>query len=157
MKLKKKILSGLFTGFVAIQLIQPTHNKTDKILPTDFKKINAVPDQVLDVLENSCYDCHSNNTRYPWYSFIQPAAWWMASHIRKGKGNLNFSDFGAYSNRKQQGKLQAIINSINDKTMPLNSYTMLHKNARLSAENKEVLLDWIKATKDSLSQKNEIQ
>ena len=157
MSLKKKIGFVLLIGFVAIQFIQPAHNKTDKVLSTDFKKLYAVPDQVLDVLENSCYDCHSNNTRYPWYSFIQPGAWWMASHIRKGKGNLNFSDFGTYSNRKQQGKLQAIINSINDKTMPLNSYTMLHKNTRLSAVNKEVLLDWIKATKDSLSQKNEIQ
>ena len=157
MKLKKKIGFVLLIGFIAIQFIQPAHNKTDKVLPTDIINTTAVPNQVLNLLKNSCYDCHSNNTRYPWYSFVQPGAWWMASHIRKGKGNLNFSDFGTYSNRKQQSKLQAIANSINDNTMPLNSYMVLHKNARLSAENKEILLDWIKATKDSLSQKNEIQ
>ena len=157
MSLKKKIGLGLFIGFVVIQFIQPARNKSNKVLPTDIEKIYVVPDKVLAVLQNSCYDCHSNNTRYPWYSFIQPGAWWMASHIKEGKTNLNFSEFGAYSNLKQQGKLQAIANSIKDETMPLNSYTMLHKNARLSAENKEVLLDWVKATKDSLSQKNEIQ
>ena len=157
MTLKRKILLGLVTGFVAIQFIQPAHNKSDKMLPTDIINVVTVPNQVLNLLKNSCYDCHSNNTLYSWYSFVQPGAWWMASHIRKGKGNLNFSDFGTYSNRKQQSKLQAIANSINDNTMPLGSYILLHKNARLSAENKEVLLDWVKATKDNLSQKNELQ
>ena len=154
MSLKKKILSGVVTGFVVIQFIQPARNKSDKILPTDITNTVAVPNQVLSILQVSCYDCHSNNTHYPWYSFIQPAAWWMASHIRKGKANLNFSDFGTYSNHKQQSKLQAIINSINDKTMPLNSYTTLHKNTNLTAGNKGLLLDWIKVAKDRLSSKN---
>jgi hypothetical protein len=119
-----------------------------------MQKIYTVPDSVVNVLQISCYDCHSNNTHYPWYSFIQPAAWLMASHIKNGKAMLNFSEFGAYSNRKQQSKLQAIINSINDNTMPLNSYIILHKNAKLSAENKRILVDWITKTKDSLSLNN---
>ena len=150
MSLVKKILSGLLIAFVTIQFIQPFRNKTDKILPTDIQKTVAVPDNVLAVLKNSCYDCHSNNTRYPWYSFIQPGAWLMASHISKGKADLNFSEFGIYSNRRQQNKLQAIVNSITDETMPLQSYTLLHKNAKLSTADKAVLLDWIKAIKDSI-------
>ena len=154
MGLRKKILLGLFIGFAAIQFIQPSHNKNDNVLPTDIQKICAVPGKVLTVLQNSCYDCHSNNTKYPWYSFIQPGAWLMERHIKKGKANLNFSEFGAYSNRKQQGKLQAIANSINDKTMPLWSYTMLHKNAKLLPDDKVVLLDWIKTTNDSRLIKN---
>lgn len=154
MNFKKKIGLGLFIGFVVIQFIQPAHNESDKVLPTDIEKMYAVPVKVLAVLQNSCYDCHSNNTRYLWYSFIQPGAWWMASHIRKGKTNLNFSEFGAYSNRKQQSKLQAIANSIKDETMPISSYTLLHKNAKLSPGDKVVLFDWIKITKDSLSLKN---
>ena len=154
MSLKKKIGLGLLIGFVVIQFIQPARNKSDKVLPTDIEKIYVVPDEVLAVLQNSCYDCHSNNTRYPWYSFIQPGAWWMASHIRKGKVNLNFSEFGAYSNRKQQSKLQAIANSIKDETMPISSYTSLHKDAKLSLDDKAGLLDWIKITRDSLSLKN---
>lgn len=154
MNLKKKILFGLLTGFVVIQFIQPAHNKSDEVLPTDIQKIYSVPDKVLAVLQVSCYDCHCNNTRYPWYSFIQPGEWWMASHIRQGKANLNFSEFGVYSNRKQQSKLQAIANSIKDETMPISSYTLLHKNGVLSPDDKAVLLDWVKTTKDSLSIKN---
>ena len=133
-----------------MQLVQPTRNRGVAILPTDIQKIYAVPDRVSAVLKNSCYDCHSNNTRYPWYSFIQPGAWLMASHIKKGKADLNFSEFGVYSNRRQQNKLQAIANSITDETMPLSSYTLLHKNARLSTDDKVILLDWIKGIKDSI-------
>lgn len=154
MRLGPKILSGLCIGFVAIQFIQPARNKSTQVLPTDIINLVSVPDQVSGILQNSCYDCHSNNTRYPWYSFIQPGGWLMASHIRKGKTDLNFSEFGSYSTRKQQGKLQAITNSINDKTMPLRSYTLLHSAAKLSADEKVVLLDWVKRTQDSLSSRN---
>ena len=154
MSIKKKLGFGLLIGFVAIQFIQPVRNISNAVLPTDFQKIYAVPDKVVSMLKISCYDCHSNNTHYPWYSFMQPGAWLMASHIKEGKADLNFSEFGAYSSRRQQSKLQAIINSINDNTMPLSSYIILHKNAKLSEENKALLLDWIKITKDSLSLKN---
>ena len=156
MRIIKKILIGLFFGLVVIQFIQPARNKNDTMLPTDLQKVYIVPAKVLALLQNSCFDCHSNNTRYPWYSFIQPAGWWMASHIRKGKTNLNFSEFGAYSNRKQQSKLQASMNSINDNTMPLQSYTLFHSKAKLLPGDKAILLDWIKATQDSLLQKNNI-
>ena len=151
--MKKKILLGLLSGFIAIQFIQPVQNTSKLILPTDIQKIYDSPGKIVAVLHNSCYDCHSNNTRYPWYSSIQPGAWLMGSHITEGKANLNFSEFGNYSNRKQQSKLQAIVNSINDNTMPINSYLILHRNAKLSAEDKIVLLNWINKIKDSLSLK----
>ena len=151
MNFKKKIVFGLFIGFVAIQFIQPPRNQSNRVLSTDIKRVYPAPGMVLAVFQNSCYDCHSNNTGYPWYSFIQPAGWLMSSHIKNGKANLNFSEFGAYSNRKQQSKLQAIANSIKDKTMPLPSYTFLHKKAELSTEDKAAILDWIKTITDSLS------
>ena len=151
MNFKKKIVFGLFIGFVAIQFIQPPRNQSNRVLSTDIKRVYPTPGMVLAVFQNSCYDCHSNNTGYPWYLFIQPAGWLMSSHIKNGKANLNFSEFGAYSNRKQQSKLQAIANSIKDKTMPLPSYTFLHKKAELSTEDKAAILDWIKTITDSLS------
>ena len=154
MKLKKKIGFVLLIGFVAIQFIQPAHNKTDKVLPTDITNTVVVTNQVLNILQNSCYDCHSNNTRYPWYSFIQPGAWLMASHIRRGKVMLNFNQFGDLSNRKQQSKLQGIVNQIKDNEMPLSSYTLLHRNAILTAEQKAILINWATSAKDSLSLKN---
>jgi len=99
MRLKKKILIVLFTGLVAIQFIQPAHNKSGQVLPTDFANFYAVPANVQNIFKNACYDCHSNNTIYPWYANIQPMAWMLERHIKQGKEKLNFNDFGSYTNR----------------------------------------------------------
>ncbi len=151
MNLKRKILLALLIAFAGIQFIQPVRNKSGRILSTDISKMVAIPDSVQTFLKNACYDCHSNNTNYPWYVKIQPMGWLMAKHIRQGKEVLNFSEFGAYSNRKQQSKLKAIANSIKDNTMPLRSYLLLHRSSKLSLDDKTVLLDWISKTKDSLT------
>ena len=151
----KKILLAILIVVVAIQFIQPARNNNNgQVLATDIIKTFPVPDRILDVLKNSCYDCHSNNTRYPWYSFIQPGGWWMASHINDAKADLNFSDFGSYSIRKQQNKLRSIAKSIQDETMPIKPYLIIHTDAKLSKEQKALVLDWINKTRDSLSLNN---
>ncbi len=154
MKLLKKILLGLLIVFIAIQFIRPAHNTSGQLLPTDITKTLNVPDKILDVLKNSCYDCHSNNTRYPWYINIQPMGWIMANHIKDGKADLNLSDFGSYSKRKQANKLRAIAKSINDGSMPISSYTIMHTDAKLSEENKKNITNWVTHTKDSMEIKN---
>ena len=151
MKLYKKILLALLIVFIAIQFIQPAHNISGQVLPTDITKTVNVPDKVLDIFKNACYDCHSNNTRYPWYVHIQPMGWMMARHIKSGKDNLNFNDFGSYSKRKQANKLRAIETSIKEGAMPLSSYVSMHTDARLSAEDKNLITDWVSVAKDSLS------
>ncbi|MEO7531607.1 MAG: heme-binding domain-containing protein [Sediminibacterium sp.] len=150
----KKILLVLLIVFAVMQLVQPARNQNGEVLSTDITRIYSMPEKVLSGLQTACFDCHSNSTRYPWYSRIQPGAWLLASHIKKGKADLNFSGFGDYSNRKRQGKLQAIINSITDGTMPIRSYTLIHRNARLSTADKVLILDWVQTIKDSLSLKN---
>ncbi|MDQ2752503.1 MAG: heme-binding domain-containing protein [Bacteroidota bacterium] len=137
-----------------MQFIQPARNKSVQVLPTDISKVYTIPNQVQSVLKNACYDCHSNNTNYPWYSNIQPGGWWLASHIRRGKEELNFSEFGAYSSRKQRSKLNSITKTIEDGTMPFPSYTLIHKNARLTKDEKAIVINWANKTKDSLSLKN---
>ena len=154
MSLKKKILLLFVAVFLAIQFIIPVHNKSGQVLPTDFAKVYTVPANVQSILQNACYDCHSNNTNYPWYSNIQPMAWVMARHIIKGKAKLNFSDFGSNSTRKQISKLKEILNQIKDGEMPITSYRLMHKNARLSQDEKTLLINWMQATADSLSVKN---
>lgn len=154
MKLYKKILLALLIVFIAIQFIQPAHNISGQVLPTDITKTVKVPENVLNIFKNACYDCHSNNTRYPWYVYIQPMGWMMARHIKNGKDNLNFSDFGSYSQRKQANKLRAIETSIKEGSMPLSSYTIMHTDARLSAENKKLITDWASNAKDSLTKNN---
>ncbi len=150
----KKILLVILVVIIAIQFIQPARNKRGQLLPTDISKVYNIPDQVQSVLKNACYDCHSNNTNYPWYSNIQPGGWWLASHIRRGKEELNFSEFGDYSSRKQKSKLNSISKTVEDRTMPFPSYTLIHKNARLTKDEKATLIDWANKTKDSLSLKN---
>src|SRR5512140_1641603 len=114
MNVARKILFAIVIVFVAIQFIQPSKNTSEEEFQTDISHIVIIPAEVKEVLKTSCYDCHSNTTHYPWYSFIQPAAWWMASHIKEGKADLNFSEFGSYTKRKQRNKLQAIAKSIQD-------------------------------------------
>ena len=154
MKRFKKILLALLIVFIAIQFIQPARNRSGQVLNSDIRKTYSIPENVLDILKASCYDCHSNNINYPWYFRIQPFGWLLARHIRKGKSQLNLSEFASYTSRRRISKLKAIENSIKDGTMPLWSYTLLHKNAKLSKEEKALLVDWIIKTKDSLMSKD---
>ena len=154
MKSLKKIVLLLLVVFVAIQFIQPARNKNGQVLPTDISKVYTLPKQVQSVLKNACYDCHSNNTSYPWYSNIQPGGWWLASHIKEGKSELNFSEFGDYSSRRQRSKLNSIAKTIEDGTMPFPSYTLIHSEARLTKEEKTLIINWANTTKDSLSLNN---
>ena len=150
MRILKKIILTLSVIFIVIQFIRPARNISGQVLPTDITKTVAVPDKVLGILKNSCYDCHSNNTRYPWYVNIQPMGWMMARHIKKGKANLNFSEFGDYSQRKQANKLRAISMSVLESSMPIASYTIMHTDAKLSADDKKIISKWATGIKDSL-------
>jgi len=146
----KKILLAILSVFVVIQFIQPARNKSGQVLPTDFVKVLVVPDSVQALLQNACYDCHSNNTKYPWYVNIQPVGWLLSYHIKQGKEKLNFSEFGSYSSRRQVSKLKEMSNQIKDDAMPLSSYKMMHTNANLNQEEKALLMNWINKTADSL-------
>lgn len=119
-------------------------------MSTDISKVVSTPDTVLTLLQNACFDCHSNNTNYPWYSNIQPVGWLMAYHIEDAKKDLNFSEFGSYSKRRQSSKLEGIATSINDNTMPLKSYKIIHKSAQLNADEKSILRKWTQSLKDSM-------
>ncbi len=154
MSILKKILLVLLIVFIAIQFIQPARNTNGQVLPTDISKIVSVPENVQNILRTACYDCHSNHTNYPWYNYIQPAAWMLANHIKNGKKELNFSDFGSYSQRRQESKFKSIASQIKDEEMPLYSYTIMHKNARLTKEEKMLIINWAQNNKDSLDKIN---
>jgi hypothetical protein len=150
----KRILLMLLVVFIAIQFIQPARNRSEEVLNSDITKTCNIPENVQVILKYSCYDCHSNNTHYPWYSRMQPGAWFMARHIRKGKAEINFSEFGSYSQRRQISKLKGIENSVKEGTMPLWSYNLIHRNANLSEEQKALIVDWVTKIKDSLVSKD---
>jgi len=151
MRLVKVVLAMIILLVISIQFIPVIRNQDSRLRNTAINKIYPVPLRVQAILKNSCYDCHSDYTRYPWYANLQPVSGWMASHINRGKKELNFSDFGSYSVRRQQSKLKAVINSIQDETMPITSYTLIHREAKLAENDKKLVINWIEKTKDSLS------
>jgi Haem-binding domain len=149
-RMKKAALVAV-TIFVLIQFVQPARNESGQVLDTDISKIVALPERVQGILARSCFDCHSNNTHYPWHTYIQPGGWFMAYHVRNGKEKLNFSEFGAYSKRRQGSKLESIGKQIEAGEMPLPSYLLLHENAELSPSEKELLINWANDSRDSLT------
>ena len=150
MKVFKKIIIFLLIAFVGIQFIPTTRNQSTEILETDFAKSFEVPQEIQTLLKTSCYDCHSNNTSYPWYNKFQPVSWMLQNHVNNGKKELNFSEFGAYSNRKQKSKLKSIISQIRDDEMPLFSYTIIHGDAKISENDKKLIMDWLTQLRDGL-------
>ncbi len=138
----RKILLGLLVGLVVIQFIRPVKNEAAEMSANDIEKHYEVPDNVKATLKKACRDCHSNNTEYPWYSQIQPAAWWMDGHVQDGKKHFNLSEFASYPPKKADHKLEELIESQQDHWMPLESYTWIHKDAILSQSEKQALIDW---------------
>ncbi|QQS37184.1 MAG: heme-binding domain-containing protein [Ignavibacteriales bacterium] len=151
-KIAHWILLSLIIIFIAIQFIRPDRsNISGQTLQTDISKTFNIPDSEFSILKNACYDCHSNNTNYPWYSNIQPVGWLLAQDIKNGKAQINFSEFGSLSRRRQISKLRGIENQIKDGTMPLPAYRLLHKQAQLTTEQKKLLINWFRETRDSIS------
>lgn len=153
----KKIFKGLFylllLAFVIIQFFRPAKNKSEGTSKNDISTLYAVPQNVQDILKTSCNDCHSNNTVYPWYAEIQPVAWWLNSHIEDGKKDLNFSEFATYRIRRQYKKLEEINELVKENEMPLDSYLWIHKDAKLSDQQKLTIANWAEAVRDSIRAK----
>lgn len=139
----------LATVFVFMQFYRPAKNQSPSG-PDDLFAIHPAGPEVERLIRASCYDCHSNQTRYPWYAEVQPAAWWLAKHIKEGKGELNFSEFGSYAQHRQAQKLLAIADEVHGGTMPLKSYTWMHREARLGASEVQALADWAESLADEI-------
>jgi hypothetical protein len=150
MKLLKKILFILAAAFILIQFIRPEKNRSDAPSGNGVAKQFVVPADVQRLLKNSCYNCHSNNTVYPWYAEVQPVGWWLGKHIRNGKAELNFDEFATYRPMRQYKKSKEVEEQIRNDEMPLPAYTLIHRNAILSADEKAMLINWSVAMRDSM-------
>lgn len=138
----KIILWGLLAILAIIQLFRPARNAAGASPDGHISKAYAVPADVEVILQKACYDCHSNNTVYPWYANIQPVAWWLAAHIKDGKRHLNFDEFLAYPVSRQYRKLEETAEMVNEGEMPLSSYTIVHTSAKLDAAERKMISDW---------------
>jgi hypothetical protein len=154
MKILKRILLLLLVViFIIIQFIRPSRNSSEVKPTNEITAAFVVPKDVQDILRTSCYDCHSNNTRYPWYVNIQPIGWFMDGHIKEAKRKMNFSEFATYPLRRQYNKFNDIIENVSDGEMPLSSYLLIHMDAKLSDTQKKKLIDWANAMRDSMQAK----
>ncbi len=149
-RILKKILIILLIIFILLQFIRPAKNKSEGVSPNDISTKYPVPDSVQAILKVACNDCHSNNTRYPWYAEIQPVAWWLDNHIKDGKRGLNFSEFTSYRIKKQFHRLDDINALVKKNEMPLSSYCLIHTDAKLTEQQKLVLANWTEVLKDTI-------
>jgi len=148
MKILKRILVVLAVLLLVAQFIRPARNAGDT--SRDITAAMNVPEDVDIMLRTSCYDCHSNETRYPWYAELQPVGWWLNDHIQDAKRELNFSEFKSFRVRRQYVKLQESAEQLEKNLMPLPSYLFIHTDSRLSEQQKERLISWINASRDSM-------
>ncbi|MBX2888946.1 MAG: heme-binding domain-containing protein [Ferruginibacter sp.] len=139
----KRILLIIVLALALIQFFpRAEKNQNAEIGPDHIASMEAIPTEVSAILEKACYDCHSNNTIYPWYNNIQPVNWWLNKHIIEGSDELNFSEFGSYSAKRQNRKWKEVVDELKENNMPLKSYTFLHPKAKLTATEKEKLISW---------------
>ena len=149
----KKILLFLLIALIIIQFIHPEKNKADGAQTNFIGNVFPVPEKVKVILDKACNDCHTNNTNYPWYTNIQPIHWWMNNHISEGKKELNFEEYKNRSLRFQYHKMEEIAEQIKEGEMPLESYTWMHEDAKLSEIEKKELIKWADGIRDSLKSK----
>lgn len=147
---KKIALGGVF-ALAIIQFVRPAKNiAATGPGPNDITVLHPTSPEVTAILAKACYDCHSDRTRYPWYAEVQPVGWWLAHHVKEGKRELNFSEFGAYAPARAARKLKAVDRMLNKNAMPLTSYTLIHRDAVLTPAEAKALIDWADAVRESL-------
>ncbi|MGX5821004.1 heme-binding domain-containing protein [Chitinophaga lutea] len=148
---KWKVAGWILLGIlVVIQFFQPTKNEASGTPSRHISAKYPIPENVAGILQRACNDCHSNNTVYPWYSHVQPVAWWLDKHVRDGKRHLNFDEFMGYPAARQYHKLEETVEMVEDDEMPLSSYTFIHANARLTAEEKKQVTDWCRSVRSTM-------
>jgi len=137
-RLFRSVALALLLGMAAAQLIQP--NTVNP--PVDPKRSlwndRHVDPRVSGILRRACADCHSHETAWPWYSKISPVSWFVSRHVEKGRAKLNFSEWSS----ALPDQLQEIAEAVEKRHMPLPSYLLIHRDSRLSADDREILLDW---------------
>ena len=149
----KKATIMVIVLLVAIQFFKTKENISTQVSENTITQHYDVPENIQNILKTSCYDCHSNNTAYPWYNNIQPVAWWLKHHVDEGKREINFNEFASYAIRRQYKKLEEIAEQVKEDEMPLSSYTLIHTNAKLNAEQKTLLINWAEEVRKEIAGK----
>ncbi|MCA6075324.1 heme-binding domain-containing protein [Fulvivirga sedimenti] len=140
----RKILLVLLVALIVIQFIPIDTDVPEVEASKDFIAMTNPPQEVSIILKQACYDCHSYETVYPWYSNIAPVKFWLKDHINDGRKHLNFSEWGNYETKRQNHKLEELMEEVGEGEMPLDSYTWTHEEARLTQDQVNSLVSWVK-------------
>lgn len=142
---KKNILLTILILLILIQFIRVDQTNPESIMESNYFIVASVPSQIQSIMTESCFDCHSNQTIYPWYSKVAPVSWFLNQHIKEGRKKINFSEWDAYSTEDQVKIMEECIEEIKENKMPLKSYVLIHSKAKLSNEEKDALIQWFMA------------
>ena len=144
MKILKITIWVVLALFVILQFIPNTYPEVVKLNEHDLIQTGNVPDEIQRILKSSCYDCHSNETKYPWYAYIAPVSWLVVRDVNKGRDELNFSEWDSLKSREKIKLLDEIAEEVEEGNMPMPIYTVTHGEASLDDSQKQILEEWTK-------------
>ncbi len=148
---KKKIFLYSLIGIVLLMQIYPSERpEVTEVNPNDLIKNTKTTEHIASMLRSACYDCHSNETIYPWYANIAPVKWLLYDHINEGRKELNFSNWNTLNKADKAEALDDISSAIEEKEMPLESYPITHPDAKLSEADREALIEWTEILSEKL-------
>lgn len=155
MKKRHYLLGGLALVLLIIQLIPSGLPLVENESAGDIVQSGLVGQEVVPLLKTSCYNCHSNETNYPWYAHVAPASWLIAYEVKKGREELNFSTWQEYDSNRMVSKLDDIATEVGEGHMPKSIYTLMHPSAKLSEEQRALIVAWTETTMDELVEEEE--
>lgn len=142
MKWVKRLLVIIAVVLVIIQFVPVTLPTNNSDLKSDLVSTQKLSSEVVSILKSTCYDCHSSQTKYPWYSHVAPVSWLVARDVKEGREKLNFSDWDKNNKRHKIRQLENIKEEVQQGEMPMAIYTFIHRDAKLTEAQKKLLMDW---------------
>lgn len=142
--MRKARFAGVFVAvvFVFSQFVRPARTNPVADPARNLLHIRPIPAHVASALDRACRDCHSNDTRWPWYSQVAPVSWFVIDHVNHGRSHFNYSDWSRYDAEESRRLLTAACRLTREQEMPLSSYTWMHRQARLNAADIEAICHW---------------
>jgi len=147
----QRTLVYTFIVLLIIQLIRIDRSNPPVDPTHDFITTEKVPEDIAQTLKIACYDCHSHESTYPWYTSYAPISWWIKHHINEGREHLNFSEWSTYSTKKAHHKLEECVEMLEEDEMPMSSYTIMHKAAKLTPQQKADLIAFFNLHRSALA------
>lgn len=149
------LLGGLSVALIGIQFLPNELPAVETTNPGDIVTGGIVSDDIAGIFKTSCYSCHSNETVYPWYSYVAPSSWLVAKDVREGREELNFSNWQDYDMMAKLGKLDDIANEVGEGTMPMGIYTLIHTYAKLDDFQRDQIVAWAEEAMDVVLEEEE--